>query len=102
MKKSLKIASVALASLLAAGIFAGCGGDQKAASSKAAAADGKTTVKLVLSSTERPLSWADENGNLGPVYGHQWSDFNGVDQLKEVENEIRTNPFSRRLLISAW
>ncbi len=46
--------------------------------------------------------FAKKHGDLGPVYGHQWRDFNGVDQLKEVENEIRTNPFSRRLLISAW
>lgn len=41
-------------------------------------------------------------GDLGPVYGHQWRNFNGVDQLLQIENEIKTNPHSRRLLISAW
>lgn len=47
-------------------------------------------------------SFAEKHGNLGPVYGAQWRNFNGVDQLKEVEEAIKTNPHSRRLLISAW
>lgn len=47
-------------------------------------------------------SFASKYGNLGPVYGAQWRNFNGVDQLKEVEEAIKTNPHSRRLLISAW
>lgn len=47
-------------------------------------------------------SFAEKYGNLGPVYGAQWRNFNGVDQLKEVEEAIKTNPHSRRLLISAW
>lgn len=42
------------------------------------------------------------NGNLGPVYGHQWRSFGGVDQLKNVIDEIKNNPNSRRLLVSAW
>jgi len=48
--------------------------------------------------------WADENGNLGPVYGHQWRNWNseGLDQIKEVINTIKTNPDSRRMLVSAW
>lgn len=48
--------------------------------------------------------WADENGNLGPVYGHQWRNWNseGVDQLTEVVKTLKTNPNSRRMLISAW
>ena len=48
--------------------------------------------------------WADEKGNLGPVYGHQWRNWNseGIDQIKEVINTIKTNPDSRRMLISAW
>lgn len=62
--------------------------------------------------------WADENGDLGPVYGHQWrswpthnassADSNSsqepqtIDQIAWVENEIRTNPQSRRLIVSAW
>lgn len=90
MKKSLKIASVALASLLAAGIFVGCGGDRKAASSKAAAADGKTTVKLVLSSTERPLSWADENGKLQGYEYDIWQEVN--KNLKDYHLDIQAVP----------
>lgn len=51
--------------------------------------------------------WADENGDLGPVYGHQWrswptTDGETFDQIAWVENEIRTNPQSRRLIVSAW
>lgn len=46
--------------------------------------------------------WADVNGELGPIYGKQWRDFNGVDQVKEVINSIRFNPDSRRHIISAW
>lgn len=90
MRKSVKIASVALASLLAAGIFAGCGGDQKAASSKAAAADGKTSVKLVLSSTERPLSWADENGKLQGYEYDIWQEVN--KNLKDYHLDIQAVP----------
>lgn len=91
MKKSLKIASIALASLLAAGLFAGCGGDQKAASAKtAAAADGKTSVKLVLSSTERPLSWADENGK---VQGYEYDIWQEVNKnLKDYHLDIQAVP----------
>jgi thymidylate synthase len=44
-----------------------------------------------------PTTWG-----LGPIYGHQWRDFGGVDQLKEVIEQIKTNPDSRRLLVSAW
>jgi len=48
--------------------------------------------------------WADENGDLGPVYGHQWRNWNdeGLDQIKSVINTLKTNPDSRRMLISAW
>jgi|TARA_B110000285_G_scaffold102416_1_gene116563 thymidylate synthase len=48
--------------------------------------------------------WADQNGNLGPVYGHQWRNWNseGIDQIQEVINTLKTNPDSRRMLVSAW
>jgi thymidylate synthase len=51
--------------------------------------------------------WADENGELGPVYGHQWRSWRGadgvvVDQIKEVIASIMTNPDSRRHIVSAW
>lgn len=51
--------------------------------------------------------WADENGELGPVYGHQWRswptpDGGKIDQIKNLVEQIRTNPDSRRLIVSAW
>ena len=48
--------------------------------------------------------WADENGDLGPVYGHQWRNWNSdnIDQLTEVIENIKKNPDSRRLLVTAW
>ncbi|MCR5741276.1 MAG: thymidylate synthase [Gammaproteobacteria bacterium] len=46
--------------------------------------------------------FAKKWGNLGPVYGKQWRNFNGVDQLKNIINEIKNNPDSRRLIVSSW
>ena len=48
--------------------------------------------------------WADEKGDLGPVYGHQWRNWNseGLDQIQDVINTLKTNPDSRRMLVSAW
>jgi thymidylate synthase len=51
--------------------------------------------------------WADENGNLGPVYGKQWRSWQGangktIDQISDVVGQIKKNPDSRRLIVSAW
>ncbi len=51
--------------------------------------------------------WADENGDLGPVYGSQWRSWpdgkgGSIDQIANVVHDIKTNPFSRRLLVTAW
>lgn len=51
--------------------------------------------------------WADENGDLGPVYGHQWRSWTGADgkvydQIKDVLHQIKTNPDSRRMIVNAW
>jgi thymidylate synthase len=48
--------------------------------------------------------WADPSGNLGPVYGHQWRNWNSeeIDQIKDIVHTLKTNPDSRRMLVSAW
>ncbi|PRX47998.1 thymidylate synthase [Salegentibacter salegens] len=48
--------------------------------------------------------WADENGDLGPVYGKQWRNWNNedIDQIKEIIETLKKNPNSRRMLVSAW
>ncbi len=48
--------------------------------------------------------WADENGDLGPVYGHQWRNWNNdeIDQITNIVSDLKKNPDSRRLMVSAW
>ena len=48
--------------------------------------------------------WANEKGDLGPIYGHQWRNWNsdGIDQINEVIKTLKINPDSRRMLVSAW
>ncbi len=49
-------------------------------------------------------AWANENGDLGPIYGYQWRNWNGdgIDQIADVIKTIKSNPDSRRMLVSAW
>lgn len=69
---------------------------------------GSTNVKYLQENGVRIWNeWADENGELGPVYGHQWRswpDYNGgtIDQISNVVEMIKKNPDSRRLIVSAW
>jgi thymidylate synthase len=69
---------------------------------------GDTNIKYLTDNGVRIWNeWADENGNLGPVYGHQWrswgtADGRTVDQISNVIDRIKTNPDDRRLIVSAW
>ena len=58
----------------------------------------KTFVETIITDE----SFASQYGDLGPVYGKQWRDFEGVDQLEQVIQDIKNNPDSRRLIVSAW
>ena len=69
---------------------------------------GDTNVKYLQDNGVRIWNeWADENGELGPVYGYQWRswpDYNGghIDQISEAVETIKNNPDSRRIIVSAW
>lgn len=66
---------------------------------------GDTNIKYLKDNGVRIWDeWADENGDLGPVYGHQWRNWNSeeIDQIKEIVETLKTNPNSRRMLVSAW
>lgn len=60
------------------------------------------TIEEFAAKLKESDEFAKKYGNLGPVYGKQWRDFNGVDQLSNLIEQIKTNPNSRRLIISAW
>lgn len=60
------------------------------------------TLKEFVELIKNDESFAKKHGDLGPVYGKQWRDFNGVDQIQRVISDIKTNPDSRRLIVSAW
>lgn len=66
---------------------------------------GETNIKYLNDNNVKIWdSWADENGNLGPVYGHQWRNWNsdGIDQISILIDQIKNNPNSRRMIVSAW
>ena len=58
--------------------------------------------RLFIERIKTDTDFADKYGDLGPVYGKQWRDFGGVDQLAQLVDDINVNPDSRRLIVSAW
>ena len=56
----------------------------------------------IMSSLPNAFEYEYQFGDLGPVYGHQWRNWNGIDQVKELIDKLRNNPDDRRLMISAW
>ena len=64
--------------------------------------DRKDMMKMFIEKVMNDDEFASRYGDLGPVYGKQWRDFEGVDQLELVIKDIKTNPNSRRLIVSAW
>lgn len=62
----------------------------------------KEKMKTFVAQIKDDAAFAKKWGELGPVYGRQWRDFSGVDQIERVIADIRSNPHSRRLIVSAW
>lgn len=64
---------------------------------------GETNVKYLTDHGVKIWNnWADKDGNLGPIYGKQWRDWNGVDQIGRLMQGLKDDPLSRRLVVSAW
>ena len=62
----------------------------------------KAGLKAFVERIKTDEDFASQYGDLGPVYGRQWRNFEGVDQLAQIIDDIKTNPDSRRLIVSAW
>lgn len=62
----------------------------------------KNKMKEFVNQVKEDEAFAKKWGELGPVYGRQWRDFNGVDQIAKVVADIKAKPHSRRLIVSAW
>jgi thymidylate synthase len=65
-------------------------------------AEWKAGMKEFIERIKTDAAFAKQYGDLGPVYGHQWRNFEGIDQLAQLVDDIKANPDSRRLLVSAW
>ena len=68
---------------------------------------GETNIKYLHENNVKIWDeWADENGDLGPIYGHQWrswtSGLKSIDQISQIIHQIKNNPDSRRIIVSAW
>lgn len=64
---------------------------------------GETNIKYLKDNKVRIWDeWADDNGDLGPVYGKQWVNWNGINQIQNAIDQIKNNPSSRRIVVSAW
>lgn len=60
------------------------------------------SIKEFSDKIRQSVEFAEKWGDLGPVYGSQWRNFNGVDQIEYIINTLKTNPDSRRMVLSAW
>ncbi len=68
---------------------------------KSAEYNNETMAEFVLK-IKNDVAFSEKFGELGPVYGKQWRDFGGIDQLENAIHDIKTNPDSRRIIISSW